>query len=324
MSQLSLERTGRITGSRIAGLLNLSPYRTRSQVLREMVREHFWAESEFDGNFVTDWGKEHEADGIAEYELLRGVFVENKGADQLTVVHSTLPIAVTPDGWVENGMHGPIEEQTEAPGLNETKCPYRGLYSNWKERPDYEAQMRWQCFTAEREWCDFTVWRYEGTAISRMFLDRDREGEPIDWMPQVWPEVEQFLEEYNAAIESEVAAEVHLTPILDQRVDDEWLAAVAAYFDLLYEQQRAARELNEVKEILGRLAGGKTTKGGGLQVIYRKGSPGGQGAISYKSALEALVPEEARPPKVLDRYRGKAGAGSAPSYAFKNILDKES
>ena len=56
MVQLSKHRTGRVTGSRIAAVLGLSPYLSRDDVMREMVREFFWDEPEFAGNFVTDWG----------------------------------------------------------------------------------------------------------------------------------------------------------------------------------------------------------------------------------------------------------------------------
>jgi hypothetical protein len=315
VADLSLERIGRITGSRIAGVLGLSPYRTRAQVMREMVREYHWAESEFDGNFVTDYGVEHELDAIAEYELLNGVHVENKGNDQLTVVHDGGLFAVTPDGWVSDN---PTD------GLAEAKCPFRGLYTHWHDRPDYEAQMRLQCVVTEREWCDFIVWRREGTNISRMYWDVDAEGNKVDWLPSVMPEVERFLEEYNAAIESEELSAPYLEPIKDQRTDDEWLAAVAAYYDLRAEMNRIERQFEESKRALEKLADGKTTKGGGLQVIYRRPSGGGQGQISYKNALEALVPEDKRTPGVLDRYRGKPSKGGGRgTYAFKDITEKE-
>jgi hypothetical protein len=337
VADLSLERTGRITGSRVGGVLGLSPYWTRAQVMREMVREYHWAEAEFSGNFVTDYGREHEPDAIAEYELLHGVHVENKGDDQLTVVHRNGLFAYTADGLVPDNPDD---------GVAEGKAPFRALYTHWRDRPDYEAQMRLGCDTLQRGWCDFIVWRRENTAISRLHAGVNRFGEDFDWFaakPREWlddyildlnpalleadtvmGEIERFLEEYNDTIASEELSAPHLEPIQDQRTDDEWLAAVATYFDLFAEKSRIDRYFADAKQALETLADGKTTKGGGLQVIYRKPSAGGQGQISYKNALEALVPEEQRTPAVLDRYRGKPSKGGGRgTYAFKHITEKE-
>lgn len=324
-ADLSLDRIGRITGSRVAGVLGLSPYSTRSEVMREMVREYHWAEAEFQGNFITDFGKEHEQDGIAEYELMREVSVENTGADQLTVVHDAMRLAVTPDGWVDYGI---AESMGDAPeGLVEVKCPWRGLYNHWHDRPDYEAQMRLQLFATEREWADFVVWRHEGTPISRLYYDFDREGNRIDWMAEVWPELEKFLDEYDRIVDSEELSAPFLEPIQDRRTDDEWAAAEATYWDLVYESNRAAEQLAEAKKALEQLADGQSTKGNRIHLVFVPPKPAGStpGAISYKSALEALVPEEKRTPAVLDGFRGKPGksGGGRGSFTYRRIEEAQ-
>lgn len=308
---LSLERHGRITGSRIASVLGLSPHRSRSEVMREMVREHFWDESEFDGNFVTDFGQEHESDGIAEYEMIIGQIVKNKLDNQITVVDPKRPFAVTPDGWVGND------------GLVEVKCPWRAVYTKWQERPDIEVQMRLQIETCGREWCDLAVWRTEGTPVSRLYRDVDWEGNKFKWLPSVMPEIEKFLAEYNEIIASEELSAPYRQERVGLRTDDEWVTAAADYLDLLSEYERLGGYLEGAKTNLRKLAGNETAKGAGIQVIYRRPSAGGRGSVSYKDALMTLRPTTT--PVELDRFRGKSSpGGSSPTYAFKKIDEKES
>lgn len=312
---LSLDRMDRITGSRISGVLGLSPYRTRADVMREMVREHAFAEEEFTGNFVTQYGTDHEPDAVRAYEREMGVTVENALDMQLTVVHDSLPFAVTPDGWVSE------DPENATPGLLETKCPYRGTYTHWRDRPDYEAQMRLQCLVTGMDWCDMAVWRYEGTNISRLYIDRDRDGNEIDWLKQTWPEIEQFLEEYQAVLDSEELMQPYLEAILDRRVDDEWLMAEAAYWDLVAEQDRIAAELGEVKTELEHLAGNKSTKGAGLHLI-RRVSRGSGGSVSYKRLAESALGAD-RVKELAPKFTGAGGGGGAVTWAFKRISDKE-
>ena len=61
---LSEERKGRITASAVGAILGLSKFATADDVLRRMVREHFSAEPEFNGNIATRWGHDNEQNAI--------------------------------------------------------------------------------------------------------------------------------------------------------------------------------------------------------------------------------------------------------------------
>ena len=61
-------RKGKITGSRIAGILGVSPFQTPDSVMREMVREWHGLPPEFTGNIATRWGEDHEDDARRSYE----------------------------------------------------------------------------------------------------------------------------------------------------------------------------------------------------------------------------------------------------------------
>lgn len=331
-NNLTLERTGRVTGSRIAGVLNLSPYRSRDDVMREMVREHHWADPEFDGNFATDYGQDHEMDGIAEYEMRNGVTLACTGKKQLTVLSKDNQFAVTPDGLLTN-----TDDRSAPPvGAVEIKCPFRATYTHWTQRRDYEQQMRLTAEVLDVPWVDFGVWRYEGMTISRMErgVGVDAEGKPfdLDWLRSVDPlrgtsiadEVEKFLTQYHLVVESEELSAPFLENIKDRRTDDEWLEAEATLLELMSEEDRLTQEVTLAKQKLATLAGSKSTKGPGLHVIYRKPSAGGAGTISYKNALEALVPEDKRTPQILDKFRGRPSSGGGRgTHAFKRLFEEK-
>jgi predicted phage-related endonuclease len=68
MEQRSAEwhaaRVGKITASRVGAILGNSPYKTRDDVMREMVREALGAELEFTGNVATEYGTANEINAM--------------------------------------------------------------------------------------------------------------------------------------------------------------------------------------------------------------------------------------------------------------------
>lgn len=181
MTDLSPLRVGRITGSRIATVLGLNKYATRGDLLREMVREHFGAESEFKGNQATEHGHEHEDDALCLYERETGELVYG---GQVLVLHPSVPfLCVTPDGLVGSA------------GMVEVKCPLRASYFHVDERPDYAAQIRLQLECTKREWCDLVIWRAGRIWTSRV------EHDP-DWLPSIEAELRAFMWEFEGLRDS--------------------------------------------------------------------------------------------------------------------------
>lgn len=245
---LTDDRKGRITASRIAGILGLSPYQTRDGVMRLMVREHFDAPTEFVGNFATDFGNAHETDALAVYEQQRGVMCEQVD----TMVHPTIDyLAATPDGLVGDD------------GLVECKCPWRATYTHIDERPDYEAQIRLQLEVTDRAWCDFVVWSPDGISISR--VERDPE-----WLSSVLPALLEFMEDYQEAISDPEKAAPYLEPLKEQRADPEWAEAAMAWQEAKWVADLAAERLAKAKADLLNLTD-KPATGAGVQVIRKKG-----------------------------------------------------
>ena len=72
-------RKGRVTGSVVGGILGMSPYMTRDDVMRSMVRDWHGAESEFTGNVATQWGEFHEPGAVQDFTLETGLAVQPCG-----------------------------------------------------------------------------------------------------------------------------------------------------------------------------------------------------------------------------------------------------
>lgn len=266
---LSPLRAGRITASRVPAILGLSPYQTRADVLRAMVREAMGAESEFQGNVATRHGQAFEEDALADVERQLGIML-TPGECIVHPEHRFL--AATPDALVGDD------------GLVECKAPYRAAYTHYNERPDYQAQMQHQMAVSGRAWCLFVVWRQGETHVSR--LERDP-----DWLDRHLPALVEFHAEYRAALE---APDPHLQPLVVERSDPEWQAAVDAYRDSVRARDDADAALHAARDKLIALAGERNSAGAGVRVtrVERKG------AVDYRAvpALKGVDLEQYRKP----------------------------
>lgn len=294
--ELSPLRIGRITGSRVAAVLGISPYATRAEVLREMVREHFGAPKEFAGNAATDWGRAHEPSAIAEYELTFGKAVECAGDEQVTFVHPEVDfIAATPDGLIGED------------GLVEVKCPFFGKYTHIGQSPDHRTQIQLQLAVTGRKWADYVVWYPEGISVSREEIDPD-------WFSLRLPAFEDFIDEYRSVIADEELARPHLEPLVDHRTDEDWTLAEYDYLEALAELEQVQARVSEAKRRLIEMSGRKTTKGLRLHLVRNKPA---KGSIAYQQALRDLAPGVTA--EVLEMYRGSE---KTESFTIRRIGEK--
>lgn len=264
MTALSPLRVGRITGSRVAAVLGISPYQTRDGVLREMVRQFHGAPDEFNGNIATQWGERNEPEAIARYEQMTGLLVH--GSQEIVIHPEHDWLAVTPDGLVGDD------------GLLEVKCPYAAVYTHVSERPDYAAQLQLQLAVTGREWADFFVWRPDGVSVEQVARD------PA-WLDLVLPALREFMAEYHAVVDDPERAAEHLTDRVGERSDDEWVRAAMAFLDADAELRAAEATKDEARAVLLALAGENNARGAGVSVTHaqRKGS------IDYAKAAKDLL-----------------------------------
>lgn len=261
MSNLSPKRAGRITASRATAILGLSPYNTRADVLRAMVRQHHGAPSEFVGNVATEHGHKMEPVALAEYEKQAGVMTYG---GQEFVIHPEYDfLGCTPDGF--NGD-----------GLVEVKCPYRATYTSYDDRPDYVAQMQLQMAVTDRPWCDFVVLHQDGSLhVSRLMRD---DG----WLDKHLPEFREFMSEYEAAIAD---PDIHLQE--RERDDSDWTAAAEQWRAAKAAADAAKTEMDLARKRLIELSGGISSHGHGVQVVAVES----KGRVQYSRALKHFAPD---------------------------------
>lgn len=268
-------RKGRVTGSIVGAILGLSPYMTRDDALRSMVRAALDAPTEFTGNAATEWGTAMEAGAVAEFEM-----ETSERVDAAPFVPFEDWLGASPDGYVSDGR------------LLEVKCPY-GLRNDPaptfklpQELPHYEAQMQVQMYVTDRLSCWFYQWTPYATSLK--LVHRDDE-----WLSTNLPRLSQFHAEYLDALRD---PDEHLAP---RRVviDTPDAHKMVAEYDQLAEAEERAKErrkdlLAEMVAVCGEndalFAGRKLT-------LTRK-----QGAVSYAKVVKDLCPNAD-----LEPYRGK-------------------
>lgn len=255
------QRTGRITGSRVGAILGLSKYRTRGDVMREMVRQRLGAAPEFTGNDATRYGEEHEVDAIGAYEQRYGTLVE----PSRLVVHPLHDwLAASPDGLV--GAHGMIE----------VKCPMRATYTT--PSAEYVAQMQLQMECTGRNWCDFVIWRAgEPVIVERVAAD-------LDWRARNLGNLQNFIGEFHEIIADDAKAAPYLAD--KERDDEEWREAVIAWRNVQAAAVSIAETEKAARQRLIDLAP-QGAKGCGITVSRVET----EGRIDYKRAITQMLPD---------------------------------
>lgn len=266
-----------ITASKVGGILGLSPYQSRADVLRAVVRAQVGAEKEFHGNQLTQWGLDHELDAITAFEQHAKVLTHGY---QSSFVHPDYPwLSATPDALLGDDA------------LIEIKCPpERARYTHVDQRPDYEAQIRVQLECTGRTYGTLVVWKPWGISCSAV------EHDPL-WLPSVLDTFTAFMDEVDWIVANETRLAPYLAPLVDQRTDEAWQLAATDYLEALTELRAAERNVAAARDAVLKLADGRKARGAGVSVTHsnRKGS------VDLKAAVAALAPAAD-----LEAYRGKS------------------
>lgn len=276
MEQRSAEwfeaRKGRITGSIVGAVLGLSPWMSKDDVVRSMVRSALGAESEFTGNVATEYGQRNEEGAIFDFELKTGLSVQQCGFFPYGERYGA-----SPDGLIDDDA------------ILEVKCPF-GLrdkeqpeFKTADEQPHYKAQMMFEMLCTGRSKAYFYQWAPAGDYLEVVQFD------PL-WIEQNMPTLDAFYEDYLKELK---APEKHLAPLI---VSLESRAAADAYKAAKAHMELAEKNLEAAKARLIEIANGNKSNISGLLVypVQR------EGAISY-----AKVVKDHLPGVDLEKYRGK-------------------
>ena len=261
------QRKGKITGSVVGAILGLSPYMSRNDVMRKMVREYHWVASEFKGNAATQWGQAMEPHAIADFELDTGLEVTQAGFE----LWDEDWLGASPDGYVG------------ANALIEVKCPYslrnkeNPEFKHMREIQHYYAQIQIQMLVTNKSYCYFYQWSPHGSDMSVADFDPQ-------WIDENLPKLREFYQEY-----------------LIERTENAWKyldgGDVARRYGLAKAALEVAKEeLEAAKDALIEAANGESCKIGDYNItkVEKKGS------ISYQKAVKELAPDAD-----LEDFRGK-------------------
>ena len=268
------QRKLRLTGSRVGAILGLSPWQKPDDVLREMVREHHGAESEFTGNQATDWGNRHETRALLCFMRHTGLQVEQCGffsyGDRM---------GASPDGLTSDG------------GVLEIKVPYGlrkgGEFKPLEEQPHYAAQVQMELLATGRKHAYFAQYRAPyGDPLAHDYVQEAMHIERVEfdagWIDRVLPELDVFYKRLIAELDN---AE-HLEP-LRVSIDTPEAGLLLTELDTLRQRQKedAEREKAIIATLVA-LAGDKNALVHGRKLTKTKDGK----SVAYAKALAELAP----------------------------------
>lgn len=271
-------RKCKVTASVVGAILGCSPFQKKEDIMRQMIREYYGAESEFKENPAMQWGTLNEEHALFDYEIFTGNNVKAEGF-------------VTYGDWLGASPDGLIGED----GLVEIKCPYHKrddanpIFKTIHSLPHYYAQVQIQMLVLDRKWCDFYQWSQYGYRLERVELD-------TDWLDENLPELKKFHQEYLTIRDDKNLSAPYLEDKVKTVESDLAKTLVDQYHAANSELSAAKKELETVKKEILKLCGDRDSDVCGLKVkkVSKKGN------IKYKDAILQYCPDAD-----LEPYRGK-------------------
>ncbi len=249
-------RVGKITASRVGGILGAGDRMGREDVMRQMVREHHGAEDEISSfvRILMQHGKDSEAGALVEIQAKMGVFIDESGF----IRHEKLDwIGCSPDGLIG-----------EDAGV-EVKCPtkHRRSLQDVLDDEGYRCQCLLSLIVTGREQWHFFVYREGDELLHKVFYLKEAE----DWFSENMDDLLAFNQEYLKTISSAELSEPHLCDLEAVRDDVEWTAETAQYLEALARLEEAKADVAFFKSNLVEMTNGRKSRGGGVVVYPVKG-----------------------------------------------------
>lgn len=273
-------RRGKVTASAVGGILGLSPYVAREDVMRRMVRDSLGAEPEFAGNTATIWGQNNEDGAILDFRMETGLDVES--APFVVLDDGDQWLGASPDGYVSDG------------GLIEVKAPFSlraaskpAPFRSASEQEHYAAQMQVQMYVTGRKHCWFFQWCPADTKLER--VERDDE-----WLNANIPVLKQFWAQYLHELKNN--PDEYLAPKRVVIDTPEAAKMIAEWDDLTEQAERVKERRADLLDSIVSMAGGKNALFGGRKLTLTERA----GSVAYARVVKEYLPD-----LDLTKYRGK-------------------
>lgn len=274
-------RKGKITASVVGAIMGSSPYMSRDDVMRMMVREHFGAEREFTGNIATAYGENNEENAIYEFAIESGTTPQKIGFASKGI------FGASPDFIVE------ICGETH---VGEAKCPYslrdvknkNRIFKPLSAQMHYYAQVQMQMHVIDAVNAVFIQWAPE-MPLHIEYVDRDQE-----FIDAMLAECTVFYAKFQEILSGDCSEYLEpkrrvIETIHAQRLVDE-------YLDLKQIEDNAKARMQDIVDELKIIANEKDADICGMKLTKVARS----GTVSYQKIVKEHLPDID-----LEKYRGK-------------------
>lgn len=274
-------RKGRITGSSAAAFLGLSPWLSKEDAMRRLVRDTLGAPREDENDFaraIMDHGVYAEPGVIFDFELETGLKVEPL---------SFIPIedysGASPDGKVSDG------------GILEAKAPWskrkdtNPIFKPLAEQPHYECQVHLEMAASGASHAHFYQWAPNGA--KHEIIQRDQA-----YIDDILPRLKQIHAQYLWEVAEN--AEDHLAPRRVE-IDTPDISRALKEWDEICEQLDNLEERK--KDLLAELVAASGEKNALLGGSRKLTKTERKGSIGYAAIVKSKLPD-----LDLEPYRGKS------------------
>ena len=253
-----------ISGSRIGALLGCDKYKSRADLMQELIDEQLYGPTSIEVNADMQRGIDHEDDAIAALLASRGWNPDQVERPGFVALDQLGDIGVSPDALVHapDGVHA-----------IEAKCP-RKLPN--EPSPAHVAQVRLVCQVCQADHCDLVYW-----------VDGEiRHFEVAPWSIEEWSDVQFAVDTFLAD--------------MDRATSPQWERLAAEYRAAKTEADTAKARLQAATEALVDATGQRDMQGAGARVTWISR----QGAVDYRALLSdnhipaSAADEYRKPPTV--------------------------
>lgn len=248
----------RVTTSLVPAILDVSPYQSRDDALRQMVRHHKGAAPEFVSNAASEYTVRNTDTAVASLELEHGIDVHKCFTQEF-------------EDWAASSSQ--YETVTGEPII--LRVPFRGGVKPLVQLPHVYARAQFEMMVRNKGSALVYQWTPDGSNLD--IVQRDEY-----WRSTALPEIRQF----HAFALSEADNPEHLEPLRVTIETKEAALLVAEYDEMKENRDRADERMKEIIERLTTMSSGKNALVEGKRLTLVKKD----GAISYAKAIKALCP----------------------------------
>ena len=266
-------RRAKLTGSNVGAALEVNPWKTPDDLIRQMVREYHGAKPEFVGNIATEYGRQHEPLALMDYLGKTGNHVEECGF----FVHPEHDwLGASPDGLIDD--NGLVEVKCTFGQRNKEKPEFKAAV----DQPHYYAQMQAEMACTGRHWVHFYQWAPRSDSLETVEFDRA-------WWEENLPKMREFYYWFLSEIDNPAhlePKEKEINTFHAQKLVQEWDELTAAINDAQARKKEVLAELVQLSKERNAIIHGRK-----LTLVEREGN------VQYKKipGMEGVD---------LEQYRG--------------------